>query len=188
MPADFVFPNRRAEIWVPLMLSPDDAANRGGHSRTVVARLKDGITIQRAQNEMDAIAAQLEQQYQVNTGHGVNVFSLYDEAVGEARPALLVLLGAVAFVLLIACANVANLLFAKSAVRQKEIAIRTALGASRSRLVRQLLTESVVLSITGGVVGQLLAVWGLSALLTIGENSIPRVKEIKPDLPVFAFM
>jgi putative ABC transport system permease protein len=187
MPADFVFPNRRAEIWVPLILSPDDAANRGGHSLTVVARLKDGITIQRAQNEMDAIAAQLEKQYQVNTGHGVNVFSLYDEAVGEARPALLVLLGAVAFVLLIACANVANLLFAKSAVRQKEIAIRTALGAGRSRLVRQLLTESVVLSITGGVVGLLLAVWGLSALLAIGENSIPRVKEIKLDLPVLAF-
>jgi putative ABC transport system permease protein len=187
MSADFVFPNRRAEIWVPLILSPDDAANRGGHSLTVVARLKDGITIQRAQNEMDAIAAQLEQQYQVNTGHGVNVFSLYDEAVGEARPALLVLLGAVAFVLLIACANVANLLFAKSAVRQKEIAIRTALGAGRSRLVRQLLTESVVLSITGGVVGLLLAVWGLSALLAIGENSIPRVKEIKLDLPVLAF-
>jgi putative ABC transport system permease protein len=187
MSADFVFPNRRAEIWVPLILSPDDAANRGGHSLTVVARLKDGITIQRAQNEMDAIAAQLEKQYQVNTGHGVNVFSLYDEAVGEARPALLVLLGAVAFVLLIACANVANLLFAKSAVRQKEIAIRTALGAGRSRLVRQLLTESVVLSITGGVVGLLLAVWGLSALLAIGENSIPRVKEIKLDLPVLAF-
>jgi putative ABC transport system permease protein len=76
MPADFVFPNRRAEIWVPLILSPDDAANRGGHSLTVVARLKDGITIQRAQNEMDAIAAQLEKQYQVNTGHGVNVLSL----------------------------------------------------------------------------------------------------------------
>ena len=187
MPADFVFPNRRSEIWVPMILSPDDAANRGGHSLTVVARLKDGITIQRAQNEMDAIATQLEQQYQVNTGHGVNVFSLYNEAVGEARPALLVLLGAVAFVLLIACANVANLLFAKSAVRQKEIAIRTALGASRSRLVRQLLTESIVLSVTGGVVGLLLAVWGLSALLAIGEDSIPRVKEIKLDLPVLAF-
>ena len=187
MPGDFVFPNRRSEIWVPLTLSPDDAANRGGHSLTVVARLKDGVTLQQAQNDMNAIAAQLEQQYQVNTGHGINVFSLYEEVVAGARPALLILLGAVAFVLLIACANVANLLFARSAVRQKEIAIRTALGANRGRLVRQLLTESVVLSITAGIVGVFLGVWGLSALLAIGENSIPRVKEIKLDVWVLCF-
>ena len=187
MPGDFVFPNRRSEIWVPLTLSPDDAANRGGHSFTVVARLKDGVTLQQAQNDMNTIAAQLEQQYQVNTGHGVNVFSLYEEVVAGARPALLILLGAVAFVLLIACANVANLLFARSAVRQKEIAIRTALGAGRGRLVRQLLTESVVLSITAGIVGVFLGVWGLSALLAIGEDSIPRVKEIKLDGWVLGF-
>ena len=187
MPADFVFPNRRSEIWVPLTFSPEDAANRGGHSLTVVARLKDGVKLQQAQNDMDMIAAQLEQQYQVNTGHGVNVFSLYEETVADARPALLILLGAVAFVLLIACANVANLLFARSVVRQREIAIRTALGASRGRLVRQLLTESVVLSITGGIVGVFLGVWGLSAILAIGENSIPRVKEIKLDQWVLGF-
>jgi putative ABC transport system permease protein len=187
MPADFVFPNRRSEIWAPLTLSPEDAANRGGHNLTVVARLKDGVTLQRAQSDMNTIAGQLEQQYQVNTGHGVNVFSLYEEVVADARPALLILLGAVAFVLLIACANVANLLFARSAVRQKEIAIRTALGASRGRLVRQLLTESVVLSIAGGAVGLLLGVWGLGALLAIGENSIPRVMEIKLDVWVLGF-
>jgi putative ABC transport system permease protein len=187
MPADFVFPNRLSEIWVPLMLSTDDAANRGGHSLSVVARMKDGVSLEQARADMASVAAQLEQQYQVNTGHGSNVFLLYEEAVADARPALLVLLGAVAFVLLIGCANVANLLFAKSASRQKEIAIRTALGARRSRIVRQLLTESILLSITGGIIGVLLAMWGLDLLLAIGEGSIPRVKEIKLDGWVLGF-
>jgi len=180
-PADFVFPNRRSEVWVPLTLSPEDANNRGGHSLTVVARLKPDVTLQQARTEMDSIAAQLEQQYQVNTGHGANVFPLHEEVVTDARPALLVLLGAAAFVLLIACANVANLLFARSAAREREIAIRTALGARRSCIVRQLLTESVLLAITGGIIGVLLALWGLDLLLAIGESSIPRVKEIKLD-------
>ncbi len=181
-PADFVFPNRRSEAWVPLILSPEEANNRGGHNLTVVARLKSGVTLQEARTEMDAIAAQLEQQYpNPNTGHGANVFPLYEEVVTGARPALLVLLGATAFVLLIACANVANLLFARSASRRREIAIRTALGAKRSRIVRQLLTESVLLALSGGIVGVLLALWGLDLLLAIGESSIPRVKEIKLD-------
>jgi len=187
MPADFVFPNRRSEIWIPLILSPEDAANRGGHNLTVIARMKGGVTLAQARENMVSIAAQLEQQYQVNTGHGSNVFSLYDEVVAGARPALLVLLGAVAFVLLIACANVANLLFARSTARQKEIAIRTALGAGRARIIRQLLTESVLLGISGGLLGVLLAAWGLDLLLAIGENSIPRVKEIRPDGLVLAF-
>jgi putative ABC transport system permease protein len=187
MPADFVFPNRRSEIWIPLMLSPEDAANRGGHNLTVIARMKDGVTVEQARADMVSIASQLEQQFQVNTGHGSNVFSLYDEAVAGARPALLVLLGAVAFVLLIACANVANLLFARSNARQKEIAIRTALGAGRSRIIRQLLTESVLLGIAGGILGVLLAVWGLDLLLAVGENSIPRVKEIRLDGWVLGF-
>jgi putative ABC transport system permease protein len=187
MPADFLYPNRRTEIWVPLKFSQSELTSRGGHSYQVLARLKPGITLQQAQSDMDSIAAQLEQQYQVNTGHGVNVFSLHEEVVAGARPALLVLLGAVAFVLLIACANVANLLFARSAARQREIAIRTALGAGRSRIVRQLLTESVLLSVAGGIVGVLLAVWGLNVLLAIGEGSIPRVKEIKLDGWVLGF-
>ncbi|HTG16735.1 MAG TPA: ABC transporter permease, partial [Blastocatellia bacterium] len=180
--ADFIFPNRRSEVWVPLTLPPEEANNRGGHRLTVVARLKPGVTLQQARTEMDSIAAQLEQQYpNPNTGHGANVFSLHEEVVTGARPALLVLLGAAAFVLLIACANVANLLFARSSARTREIAIRTALGARRSRIVRQLLTESVLLAITGGIIGVLLALWGLDLLLAIGESSIPRVKEIKLD-------
>ena len=187
MPADFVFPNRRSEVWTPLTLSPDDANNRGGHNLQVVARLKPGVSLQQARTEMDSITAQLEQQYKVNTGHRANVFLLYDEVVAGARPALLVLLGAVAFVLLIACANVANLLFARSSTRQKEIAIRTALGARRSRIIRQLLTESLILAITGGTVGVLLALWGLDLLLAIGGDTIPRVKEIKLDIWVLGF-
>ena len=187
MAADFVFPNRRSEVWVPLTLSPQDADNRGGHNLQVVARLKPDITVKQAQTEMDSITAQLEQQYQVNTGHRANVFSLYHEVVANARPALLVLLGAVAFVLLIACANVANLLFARSSARQKEMAIRTALGARRSRIIRQLLTESVILAIAGGTIGVLLALWGLDLLLAIGGNTIPRVKEIKIDSWVLEF-
>ena len=182
MPAGFTFPNRRSEVWVPLKLAPEDANNRGGHSLTVVARMKPGVTLQEARVEMDSIAAQLEQQYpNPNTGHGANVFPLYEEVVTGTRPALLVLLGAAGFVLLIACANVANLLFARSAARTREIAIRSALGAKRSRIIRQLLTESVLLALTGGIIGVLLALWGLDLLLAIGENSIPRVKEIKLD-------
>lgn len=181
-PADFIFPNRRSEVWVPLTLSPEDANNRGGHSLTVIARMNPGVTLQQARTEMDSIAAQLEQQYpNPNTGHGANVFPLHEEVVAGTRPALLILLCAAAFVLLIACANVANLLFARSAARTREIAIRTALGARRSRIVRQLLTESILLAITGGIIGVLLALWGLDLLLAIGESSIPRVKEIKLD-------
>ncbi|HSF22798.1 MAG TPA: ABC transporter permease [Blastocatellia bacterium] len=188
MAADFIFPNRESEVWVPLMLSPEDANNRGGHSLRVIARLRPAVTLQQARTEMDSIAAQLEQQYPTpNTGHGANVFPLYEEVVADVRPALLILLGAVAFVLLIACANVANLLFARSAARTREIAIRAALGARRSRIVRQLLTESVLLAVTGGIFGVLLALWGLDLLLAVGGDSIPRVKEIKLDVWALGF-
>ncbi len=187
MPADFIFPNSRTEVWVPLTLSQEELNNRGGHSLNVVARLKAGVTLEQAQENMNTIASSLEQQYQVNTGHGVNVFQLHEEVVANARPALFVLLGAVALVLLIACANIANLLLARGSNRQKEIAIRTALGARRGRIVRQLLTESVLLALAGGLIGTLLALQGLSLLLAIGADSIPRVKEIKLDTTVLAF-
>ncbi len=187
MPADFTFPNSSTEVWLPLTFSQDDLNSRGSHGLNVVARLKQGVTLEQAQENMDAIAGSLEQQYQVNTGHGVNVFKLHEEVVANARPALFILLGAVALVLLIACANIANLLLARGSSRQKEIAVRTALGARRGRIVRQLLTESVLLALAGGLLGTLLAMQGLSLLLAVGADSIPRVKEIKLDPTVFAF-
>ena len=136
---------------------------------------------------MDGIAANLESQYQVNTGHGVNVFSLYEESIGDVGSTLWVLFAAVLFVLLIACANVANLLLARATSRQSEMAVRTALGAGRWRVVRQLLTESLLLSFLGGTLGVFLAMWGLDLLLAVSRDSIPRVDEIKLDLPALGF-
>jgi putative ABC transport system permease protein len=191
MPPGFQFPSRGAELWTPVGPSSKDPGwvNRGNHpGLTGIARLKPGVTIAQAREDMEIVAANLEKQYpDSNTGNRVTVTAALENAVRTIRPALLVLLGAVGFVLLIACANVANLLLARATTRQKEIAIRTALGASRGRIVRQLLTESILLSLIGGGLGLLLARWGVKLIVAISPNSIPRSREIDLDGRVLAF-
>jgi putative ABC transport system permease protein len=163
--------------------------SRGSHPGIyVVGRLKPGVSLEQGRADMDALMGRLGQQYpDTNSNRHIHMESLYDNTVQDVRPTLFVLLGAVGFVLLIACVNVANLLLARSAVRQKEIAIRTALGASRWRVVRQLLTESVVLGIFGGALGLLLALWWTDALKSLVPGDIPRLREAGIDLRVLGF-
>src|ERR1051325_3964176 len=175
------------EVWTPWQVS-DDSRERHGRFARAVARLKPGVTFEQAQNEMNLIGARLEQQYpDFNTKWGVTVVPLRTQFTGEIRKPLFVLLGAVGFVLLIACANVANLLLARASSRKREIAVRAGLGASRWRIARQLLTESVLLSAFGGGLGLLLAVWGTRALLALSPPELIDLRSTTVNYPVLAF-
>ncbi len=187
MPPGFQFHGENADLWAPISLNPD-RANRNLYFLSALARLKPNVTLQQARTEMDTIARQLALEYpKTNQGWGVKVIRLSDEMVGNARPAILMLLGAVAFVLLIACANVANLLLVRAAGRQKEFAIRAALGAGRFDVIRRLLAESVFLSMSGGALGVLLAHWGITALIWLHPEDIPRLDEVGIDSRVLVF-
>ena len=189
MPPDFYFLNREIELWVPLALDPaTDYRATSGRYLASIARLKPGVTRDQAQAEMEGIAAQLEQTHvSFNAGWSVNLVPLHEQIVGDIRPIILILSGAVFFVLLIACVNVANLLLARAATRQKEMALRSALGAARKQIIGQLLTESVLLACFGGALGLLLAYWGLKLLVAVSPDNIPRLSEIAVDWRVLLF-
>jgi predicted permease len=191
-PPWFRFPTAEFQLWAPLSSidrgSPQQARNRAFRIFSAVARLKPGVTQQQAQADADALSSRLAQVFP-STNEGVNfeLQSLYDRLVGDARPAFTVLLGIVGLLLLIACANVANLMLARTTVREREMAIRVALGAGRARLIRQLMTESVTLAVAGGVLGLILTLWGIDLLTSALETRVPRAEGIRIDGAVLVF-
>lgn len=184
MPPDFQFPDTETQIWKPMAFDADDLSenSRGSHYLDLIARARPGVSLEQVKSDVASMAAQMQKDhpdhYEANSGWTASVVRLHEEIVGDVRFALLVLLGVVGFVLLIACANVANLLLARAASRQREIAIRTALGAGRWQIIRQLLVESVLLSLAGGAVGILLAFWLKDLLVALNPTVLPRVSEI----------
>ncbi len=187
MPANMRLPDT-AQIWTPMGWTDQERAVRGNHNYLAIARLKPGVDFKEAQAEMNTISARLEQQYPADDkGWGAVAMPLRDDLVSDVRPALLVLLGAVAFVLLIACANIANLVLAKTFARKKEIAIRAALGASSSRVLSQVLSETVLLALGGGALGLMMAYFGVRLLVSFLADKLPRSAEIALDGRVLGF-
>jgi predicted permease len=186
MPPGFEYPEQ-TQIWVPSAVNLSDEP-RDNRAWQAIARLQPGVDLKRAQTEISAINARLAKQFhETNKGWDANLAVLHERMVRELKPSLLTLLGAVGFVLLIACANVANLLLARSAARQKEIAIRAAMGASRGRVLRQMLTESILLSAIGGIAGLLISIWLTDLLMSIVPEGAPRLDQVGIDYRVLSF-
>jgi putative ABC transport system permease protein len=187
MPEGFSYPPLTT-MWAPLGFDNAARERRDLHRLRVIARLKDGVPLERARSDFQALGVRLAQAYpDLNKDAGIAVNLLLEDLVGQIRPTLLVLLSAVAFVLLIACANVANLLLAKAAGRQREIAIRSSLGAARKRLFRQMLTESLALAIAGGIAGLILAYGTLRGLLALAPANLPRMNQVGLDWRAVGF-
>src|SRR6266545_502361 len=188
LPAGFRFPPE-VDFWVPTDLGGENPS-RTSHNHRAVARLRDGVTVEQANRDISAIARRIHdtssEQGDYLLKYGI-VVPLQDSITGKARPALLVLLGAVGFLLLVACANVANLLLAQASVRERELAIRTALGAARGRLIRQFLTEAFLLSLVGGGLGVLGAFWGVARLVALAPQNLPRLDSVSISIPVLVF-
>ena len=188
MPQGFAFPAQDTDIWSALALTEEEWDNHGSHYLNAVGRARDGVTIDAVREDLARISRELEEENPAsNKGWFVKVWWLQDYQVRDVRSALWVLAGAVGFVLLIACANVASLLLARGASRQRELAVRAALGAGRGRIVRQLLAEGTLLAVTGGILGVVLAHWLLRALLTIAPETLPRAEQISIDGAALAF-
>jgi len=198
MPAKFEFPiplygvqgnqfAERVDIWKPIAFTSEELKQRGSRSYGLITRLRPGVSLTQAQAELDKIISNWVQTYKDNYGgggFGAKIYALHDQVIGQMRAGLGILLGAVVFVLLIACANLATMLLARASARERELAIRVALGAGRWRLLRQMLTESVLLAAAGAAIGIFLSVWGLELLKQIGARTIPRLAEVDVDLVV----
>jgi putative ABC transport system permease protein len=199
MPSHFEFPlplfgvqgatfAERADIWKPVAFTPDEMKSRGSRSYGVIGRLKNGVTLKQAQAELDTVVTGwfplFPDNYEAATKFGASLYAIHDLVVGPMRGALWMLIAAVAVVLLIACANLTTMLLARAGAREREFAIRLALGAGRTQLVRQMLSESLLLAIVGGSLGVMLAIWGLDLLRSIGAQTVPRIAEVNLDLRV----
>src|SRR5882672_10582456 len=192
LPASFQFALRAADLWRPYQPTQNQLTARFMHGTNLIGRLKPGVSAGQAQSELSVIASRIEREhYDSHAGTGLKFIPLQEQVVGQVKPILLVLLAAVGFVLLIACANVASLLLTRSLARQKEVAIRSALGANRWRVIRQLLTESLLLSLVGGAAGLLIAYWGVAGLIAMLPesqlNALPFLKSLHLDGSILAF-